>query len=79
MFKSSKLYDQDTFYAAFKRDLRHCRRELIIESPFITTRRANALLPILARLRKRNVSIIVNTRDEQCLKYRVLYNKVDIL
>ena len=63
MFKSSRLYDQDTFYDAFKRDLRHCKREVIIESPFITTRRANALLPILAKLRKRNVSIIVNTRD----------------
>lgn len=63
MFKSSKLYDQETFYDAFTRDLRHSKHEVIIESPFITTRRTNALLPILAKLRKRNVTIIVNTRD----------------
>lgn len=63
MFKSSKLYDQTTFYTAFERDLRRCKRELVIESPFITTRRMNALLPILANLRKRNVTIIVNTRN----------------
>ncbi len=63
MFKSSQLYDQNTFYDAFERDLKYCKQELIIESPFITTRRTNALLPILASLRKRNVTIIVNTRN----------------
>jgi hypothetical protein len=63
MRDSSKLYDQDTFYTAFKRDLKRCRRELIIESPFITARRMNALMPFFARLRKRGVSIIVNTRN----------------
>jgi len=63
MFKSSQLYDQNTFYDAFERDLKCCKQELIIESPFITARRTNALLPILASLRKRNVTIIVNTRN----------------
>jgi len=63
MFKSSQLYDQNTFYDAFERDLKCCKQELIIESPFITTRRTNTLLPILASLRKRNVAIIVNTRN----------------
>lgn len=63
MFSTSKLYDQNTFYKAFERDLKHCRRELIIESPFITTRRMNALLPLFARLRKRGVNIVINTRN----------------
>jgi hypothetical protein len=63
MCNSSKLYDQNTFYTAFERDLKHCKQELIIESPFITARRMNALLPFFARLRKRGVSIIVNTRN----------------
>jgi len=63
MCDSSKLYDQDTFYTAFERDLKHCRRELIIESPFITTRRMNALLPLFAKLRKRDVNIVINTRN----------------
>lgn len=63
MRDSSKLYDQNTFYKTFERDLKHCRRELIIESPFITTRRMNALLPLFARLRKRGVNIVINTRN----------------
>jgi len=63
MFSTSKLYDQNTFYKAFERDLKHCRRELIIESPFITTRRMNALLPLFAKLRRHGVNIVINTRN----------------
>jgi len=60
---SSKLLDQDSFYPAFMKDLGNCRSEVIIESPFITKRRLNQLMPMLRRLKERNVSIIVNTRD----------------
>ena len=63
MRDSSKLYDQDTFYTAFERDIKRCKRELIIESPFITARRVNVLLPLFAKLRKRDVAIVVNTRN----------------
>ena len=63
MRDSSKLYDQDTFYTAFERDIKRCKRELIIESPFITTRRINALLSLFARLCKRGVNIVINTRN----------------
>lgn len=63
MCDSSKLYGQDTFYKAFECDLKHCKRELIIESPFITARRMNALLSLFAKLRKRDVNIVVNTRN----------------
>lgn len=59
----TSLYDQNTFFKAFLGDLRHCKRELIIECPFITKRRVNALLPIFTKMRKRNIRIIVNTRD----------------
>ncbi|NCU40499.1 hypothetical protein EOL73_01950 [Candidatus Saccharibacteria bacterium] len=63
MFSSSKLYDQNTFYKTFERDLKHCRQELIIESPFITAQRMNALLPLFARLRRHGVHIVINTRN----------------
>lgn len=59
----SKLYDQNTFYKAFEHDLKRCKRELIIESPFITARRMNALLPLFARLRRHGVNILINTRN----------------
>lgn len=59
----SKLYNQDSFYKAFLSSIKGCRNELIIESPFITTRRMDALLPVLRKLSKRGVKILINTRD----------------
>lgn len=59
----SSLYDQSTFYKAFVRDLHICSEELVIESPFITTKRIATLLPVFKKLRRRNVRIIINTRN----------------
>lgn len=59
---SSTLYNQDGFYDAFVRDLRRARTRVIIESPFLTQRRINTLLPTLQKLRSKNVRIIVNTK-----------------
>lgn len=59
----SALYDQKTFYKAFIKDLNNCQKNLIIESPFITSKRMKILLPILAKLRHRGVDIIINTRN----------------
>jgi len=61
--ENSRLYDQNTFYKQFERDLVHARYEVIIESPFITARRMTTLLPIFANLRRRGVFIIINTRN----------------
>jgi phosphatidylserine/phosphatidylglycerophosphate/cardiolipin synthase-like enzyme len=61
----SKLYDQDDFYPAFLKDLGKCGYEVIIESPFITSRRLNALLPTIEKLKSRKVKIIINTRDPE--------------
>lgn len=58
----SSLYDQETFYKAFLRDVRGCRSQLIIESPFITSKRSRTFMPIFKQLRKRGVRIIINTR-----------------
>jgi phosphatidylserine/phosphatidylglycerophosphate/cardiolipin synthase-like enzyme len=60
---TSKLFNEDTFYPAFLKDLKNCHRELIIESPFITSRRLNQLLPTLQKLKARKVRIVINTRD----------------
>ena len=63
MFNESTLYDQDTFYRAFTRDLLHSRNEVVIESPFITEKRMRTLLPIFAKLRSRDVQVVINTRN----------------
>ncbi len=60
---ASKLYDQDSFYPAFLKDLANCQSEAIIECPFITNRRLKILLPILEKLKARKVRIAINTRD----------------
>jgi len=60
---TSQLFDQKTFYEALLRDLHRCRNELIIESPFITTKRIYSLLPTFEKLRRRRIKILVNTRD----------------
>ena len=60
---ASALFDQDNFYDAFLSDLSNCRKELIIECPFMTIRRISMLLPILRKLRRRGVTILINTRD----------------
>jgi hypothetical protein len=58
----SQLYDQDTFYPAFEKSLLWAQSEVIIESPFMTMRRLDTLLPILQKLSRREVKIVINTK-----------------
>lgn len=59
----SKLFDEANFYPAFMKDLSKCQQEAIIESPFITQRRLETLLPMIQKLKSRRVKVVVNTRD----------------
>ena len=69
---SSLLYDQTTFYNAFLRDLRIAKTLVIIESPFITKKRMDLLMPALSKLRSKGVRVIVNTKPfrEHDLSYQ---------
>ena len=69
---SSRLYNQDTFYKAFQRDLEKAQSLVIIESPFITEKRMNLLLPTLIKLSNKGVHIIINTKpfEEHEQRYR---------
>lgn len=60
---NSQLYDEKSFYNAFVTDLETCRREIVIESPFITSSRMNTLKPFFERLVARGVKVYVITRD----------------
>jgi phosphatidylserine/phosphatidylglycerophosphate/cardiolipin synthase-like enzyme len=59
---SSRLYDQTSFYKAFLRDLERAQSRVVIESPFITSKRMAVLFPMLCKLRRRGVRVIVNTK-----------------
>jgi len=70
---NSQLHDEKTFYKAFLRDLDTCRKEVIIESPFITTDRMKTLKPTFERLVKRGVRLYILTRSprEHCNGYEI--------
>lgn len=59
----SRLYDEQSFYKAFIRDVSFAKSSIIIESPFITYKRFDVLYPTLAAARRRGVRVIINTRD----------------
>lgn len=69
---SSRLFDQSSFYNAFLRDLGRSKRLVVIESPFITKKRMNQLLPAISRLRSKGVRVIINTKpfEEHKPSYR---------
>jgi len=69
----SRLYDQNRFYKAFTCDLKHAKSYVLIESPFITIRRLDTLLPTLQKLCVKGVKVIVNTKpleEHDTLLYR---------
>lgn len=62
---SSQLFNEETFYPALLKDLKRCKSEVIMECPFIMTRRLDYLLPVLERLKARRVRVVISTRDPQ--------------
>ena len=69
----STLYDEYTFYQQFSKDLINCKKEVIIESPFITSKRMKSLWAILNRLINSNIKIYIVTRNpkEHSKKYAI--------
>ena len=76
---TSRLVDEKEFYPYLLKDLTNCSQELIIESPFITTKRAYSLLPMIKKLRKRGVRVVINTRDPQEHEYEYRLQAEEII
>lgn len=60
---NSMLFNQDSFENRFIKDMQYCRKSLVIESPFIRLNRVLELMPILIKLRRKNIEIVINTRE----------------
>ena len=60
---TSGLYNESHFYAAFVRDLKKAKSEVIIESPYLSCRRTDELLPIFRKLVRKGVKVRINTRN----------------
>ncbi len=57
------LYDECTFYAAFSKDFKQAQQEVIMESPYMTRRRASELAPLCLKLTQKGVKVRINTRN----------------
>jgi len=67
----SILYDESTFYQAFFKDLESCRKEVIIESPFITSSRMEKFYPAFQKMLDRRTKVLIITRDPSDLDPKV--------
>ncbi len=61
----SKLFDENTFYEAFIKDIKKCKEEVIIESPYITCNRMELLEPVFQKLVKHGVKVHIITRSPE--------------
>ncbi len=61
----SGLYDQNTFDRQFLKDIARAQSSLVIESPFIRLSRVEQLIPVIIKLKRRGVSVIINTRSPE--------------
>jgi len=60
---TSSLHDEHSFYGVFSRDLRSANKRVLIESPFVTVRRAREISPILRQIARTGVKVVIYTRN----------------
>lgn len=60
---NSSLYDETTFYQTYLKDLSNCKKEVIIESTYITHRRFKTFDRIFEKLLEKGIKIYIITRD----------------
>ncbi|NCT55696.1 hypothetical protein GW755_02505 [bacterium] len=59
----SELFNEKTFYKRFLKDLSCSKKEVVIESPYITSSRMETLYPVFQGLLHKNIKIHLITRD----------------
>ena len=60
---NTSLYNEQSFYNAFVRDVKRAQSAVIIESPFLTEKRALYFAGLFSKLTRKGVKIRVNTRN----------------
>lgn len=73
-FSFSSLFDESTFYNSFLEDLNCAKKEIIIESPFITSERMNGFRSVFKKILEKGIKMYVITRDpkehSETMKYQ---------
>jgi hypothetical protein len=59
----SQLYDEISFYNSFINDLTSAKQNVLIESPYLTERRALQFAGVFKKLSRNGVRVRINTRD----------------
>lgn len=62
---TTALFNERTFYKAFSNDFKSAQREVIIESPYVTIRRASELAFISKSVISRGVAVVLYTRNPE--------------
>jgi phosphatidylserine/phosphatidylglycerophosphate/cardiolipin synthase-like enzyme len=73
-FLHSHIYDQNGFYEVFIKNLKRAQKEIIIESPFISSKRLIKLMPVLQMAVNRGVRVIINTKSPHELDFEQRYH-----
>jgi phosphatidylserine/phosphatidylglycerophosphate/cardiolipin synthase-like enzyme len=60
--RTDMLYNEQTFYQAFTKDMLAANREVIIYSPFVSKYRSEQVIGAIAKLKNRNVDVFIFTR-----------------
>ena len=60
---TSRLFDEKSFFDAFAKDVNDAKKSVLIESPYLTERRALQYCQLFGRMNKQGVRIRVNTRN----------------
>jgi hypothetical protein len=76
---TSTLCDEKSFYGLFAHDLKNCNWSVLIESPYLTVKRANDLAPLFKRLKRRGVSVRINTREPRHHTKRLCSEALDAI
>lgn len=61
--ETTKIYDERGFYGAFSTDLKTATSSVLIESPYVTVRRATEISTLIQRAVHRGVKISIYTRN----------------
>jgi len=60
---NTALYNEQSFYGAFERDIKRAESSVIIESPFLTERRVLYFAGLFRKLARKGIRVRVNTRN----------------
>ena len=61
--EATRLFDEHSFYGAFSTDLKTATSSVLIESPYVTVRRATEISPLIQGAVQRGVKISIYTRN----------------